>query len=692
MTLVALSAPEVDPEERALMLLLSRLVGMPKNRLLAPRVCRLLAGIYEIPGPFYEGSDHDAVNAELTARWQRARKSGGLLPQADLDRFFPAKILPAFAEVIASDPAEFVEAVAAHLGELASGVDEDGEPLLNDDGTPISTLTEVTITKRLAVAKRLTEELDELRKLSRKYGLGDVLDHWRADAVPKLPTARDLKAELRKADRSAPPLPVLRSCLRDMTQKIDRRLRLAGAGRHRGTYTLLRNRVIIVLCALGLRSGTIRRLLVEDFIPELELMPGVVAPALRLRHLKGLNVVREYPIPPMFGRWISEYLSYVRERGYEPAPDQPLLLPKSRSSWRGHRRLGRGMIYVAVVNTLARYAGGRLYSPHTLRHLCQQYAERAGADWLTEHEHDKETLPRPSGIGLPSSVQTFADITLDHALQDIGDRYGDRDSEPARRWWRWITALGLHEYYCGDRGARKGIDLEAVRRAKERVQDLHADIARRRGHITKLEQERERLEQRKIERRRAADRDAETLDDVARFRVLLRLEELNDQMTFVSRQIERELRKLSPVEVELEAARTALEQAATTLKPVPDDVEPVLALPEVHLDADGAVAEEPDERPILRRTFDLREFHYALGGASVISAEQLRRYVRGVSAWTALFDDDGTGKPKGIFRPTPHKCVIAFDDLPLERYPVEVVERLDALMRQPPSGLIARAA
>ncbi len=682
---------ELTTTERALALVLSRMVGQPRARIYCHRLCLLIGGIYDVPGPFYAGSDHDSVNKELTRHWQRARKRDGLVPHEDVERFFPARILPALADVIANGPAEFVESIVIHLTEVATGLDDDGEQLLNDDGSPMQTLGDVAIAHRIEAARRFARELIELRKQSKRHELGGLLDEWTADNLPDFPTPKTLGAEARRLDRSAPPLAFYRRCLRETTARIDRQMRWSGQRRHNGMFTRLRNRMIVMLCGLGLRAGTIRRLCVGDYIPDFELMPGLVVPALRLRHLKQLDVVRIFPIPIEFARWIEQYLDYVRERGYEPDPDQPLLLPKNRMHWTPSWRLGRTMVYLAVVRTLAPFCKGRIYSPHTLRHLAEQYAVRAGSDWLREHDADKDTLPRPSGVGMPIAAQTFADSMLDHALQDMADRYGDVNNEQARRWWRWVVVQGVYDYYCGSRGAPKGIDVDAVRQAKERLQDLRADAAKRNGQITRLEQARDSVEQQKIERRRAAIREADALDEAARFRVQLQLDELNDQITYISRQIERELRELPALEVEIEHAKEALRAAATTLVPIADDAEPVLSV----LDFDETPDEdEPnvDEQPILRRTFDPNEFHWALGGHTVISAEQLRRYLRGQSAWQRLFDDDGTGKPKGVYRPTPHKCTISFDDLPLERYPAEVVERFERLMRQPPQRPQSKAA
>jgi integrase len=686
------AAPEAhQTDERVISLLLSRLVGIPQARLLASRICLLVGGIYEIPGPFYVGSDDDEANRRLTARWQRARKGDGLLPAEDIGRFFPPDIVAAIADVVASDPSDFTESVVAHLTELAAGCDDDGNVLLDESGKPLPTLGDTAISHRLAAARKLINELIELRKLSRKLDLGGALEQWTADAVPKLPTAKQLGAEMRRVDRSAPTLAMYRRCLREMTRQVDARLRRTGRRRHEGMITLLRNRVILMLCGLGLRRGTVRRLRMDDFVPEFELMPGVVVPAVRLRHLKGTNVVRYLPLPQLAAQWIQEYLAYVRECGYEPEPDQPLLLPKQRNRWATHRRTSATMIYGAVAGTLSRFTDGRVYSPHTLRHMCEEHAVLAGADWLREHETDKHTVQRPSGVGVPVAAQTFADVLLDHALHALADRYGDRDTEPARQWWRWVTALGVWEYYWGDRGAPKGIDLEAVRHAREKLQDIVAQEARVQAEIVQFDRERDRLEQQKVERRRAAMRDAEQLDDAERFRVQMELDELNDEIATVGRNIERQLRQLPELELRLRDARLALDEAARTLKPVPDEVEPVLSLEA--LDYGSTAASAVDDRPlILRRVFNLQEFHWALGGPTALSAEQLRRYVRGVSAWQCLFDDDGTGKPKGVFRPTPHKCTIEFDALPHQRYPVEVIERLEALMRQPPRTPLPRAA
>jgi hypothetical protein len=688
------AATTVDP--RVIDLLLSRLVGQRGTRRGSYQICHLVGGIHGVPGPFYNGSQNDELNEQVNALWRQVRRREMLLPDDVVRRYFPERLDTAIAEVIALGPVEFVDAVCTHLTELATGIDEDGIPLPRDpDGSAFKTLGDGAIESRIKAAKKLASELIELRKRSQALGLGKDLDEWTLDNLPKFPTPKSVGAEMRRVDRSAPPLLYVRRCLRDLTAEIDRRLRRTGRRRHEGTMRLLRNRVIIVLCALGLRSATVRRLLVEDFIPEFEVSAGVFCPALRLRHLKQLpGVVRYFPLPPLFASWIQQYLDYLAECGFDPEPTRPLILPGRRSSWRNARRPSGRLINQAVIRTLLPYSNGRLYSPHTLRHLCEQFAVRAGADWLRENEADADAVERPSGIGVPVASQTFADVTLDHALHDIADRYGDRDNEPARQWWRRIAALGLVEYYCGDRGAPKGIDLDDVRRARARLQDLHAEASRRAAKIAALEQKRDALEERKLQERRRALRDADALDGSARFRVQLQLDELNDEIMFFSRALESELRQLPQHELMLQEAQRQVRDAATTLKPMPDDSVPLRSL-------EGTEFEEPaeneqvgslDDAPILRRVFDLREFHWALGGPTALSAEQLRRYVRGASAWQCLFDDDGTGKPKGVFRPTPRKCVIAFDDLPLERYPVEVVERLDALMRQPPRKPFARAA
>jgi hypothetical protein len=417
--------------QRPIGLVLSRMVGEVRGRHVAPQICRLVAETFGIPGPWPDeeyslrdcGCDWDAI----AARWSLASPQGAPLADEVIGAFFPSRLWPAFWQLVVLGPVGATRMIEATLQAAGHGLTPRGEL------RPTGALSAVTVDSLSAAFGRFARAVIELRKQSQDSTLGLQLprefEQWTQVSLPKRRSAYALGArQQRRNNTKAVRLRLARLVLQHLNDRIERARQIHGQiGLH------LRNRALIGILLLGPRIGTVAALDVCDYERHHLCPDGTVGPALSFRRLKSLpGISRWRGIPPLLADWIEEYLAYY---ALTRQPDAPLW----RTKRAGERQLVRPTtvtLTAAVVASFARVQppeDGRLYRPHSLRHLAEQVCYEAAFAYLIDGRSG--LLHDEANRGVPANPQVFCDCLLDHALHDISDRYKDVNNEDGREIW-----------------------------------------------------------------------------------------------------------------------------------------------------------------------------------------------------------------------------------------------------------------
>lgn len=661
------------------------------------RLCRIVGAIADIEGPGKNGGWPVAKSVfrslgmkptELDQRWAAVEVDSRLLPPEVLGAFVPPRLWAALNEIVEAGPFEAWERGRAVLRAWAKGRELAGGPRRShahrkstlDHGG----LSEGTINTMMTAFFGFMRALDQVRVLNQNGKLemledASSLTRWNKADFPKQPSARDLGATPADTNRDAPSLRLIRLLLQMLCDEIET-LKQAPSGR-RSLFVLLRDRAMIgILVVTGLRRGALNRLKTGDLVEDYLFPDGISGPAIVPRPGKSLSLELKRPkgIPRVLFEWIKEYAEYA---GIWDEEDCPLWLPNNAKRRALRHPLDDDSIYQAVRARFTpkpqrRGSGpeasllsiaffqehdGRTYGPHQLRHAAEQIGFIVGLDWL---EENRTTLLQ-NGAGLPSNPQVFPDALLDHSMSSLGERYKDVASERGRLKWARECALGIGEYIFGERGARRGPDLDLI--AEKEAALEHAEARR-----TEVEVQLDTLEERIINQ-------GETLD-------------LKD-ILLGSVQMGRFARQLVALAEATERGRTELAEARKVEVAVPD----YLTNAELEALRENRTAlvvapeyDDQEEIPVLREWASLDEFHWALGGQTAISIETLRRWARGEKTRlaSALGLPEGTkgidgGRPACVERLSDRKQRILLNRLDWSRLPTQVQENLEAIRRLP---------
>lgn len=715
----------LEPEARFLVdLLRSRLVGVRKARGYTSPLCRLLAVLYQAeppasathaggggwPGPKTAKKSAGMKDDRLDRLWVLAEANTYLLPSQVLDSFFPPEICPALFAAIADGPVEFVEESYKVLTAWSSGLERDGSPRERGQLHELSSYVnavrrlgrELSQIRKIAVSeRRKREEIEQLRadgelaktsererrlRLSLTPGQESLIEQWRLEDLPDRKTNEELGAEPANRDRSAPPRRAVRRCLRSLTRKIDDLQRNPRARKRSGLFLPLRDRALMAVACLGFREATICSLRRCDFLPVHDFGDGKVGPALRVRNLKGLpGIVRIAAIPREVAEWILAYLEYVDAEGIPLLPEGPLWLPKRRTEWQSYQETSSSLVEMSIVRTLAPFVNGRKYSPHTFRHLAERYTFVGGLDWLTENRAmllDDENRP-----GIPSNPQTFCDVQLDHRLHDIVDRYKDINTEPGRRAWRRIAVEGLWAYLWGDRGARQGVDVEGIARAAERRRAAERFAEQTTELIQELRRRKRQFQQEKAAQREQAHARVDEMSEADYRRTRFELDRFDDMIAALDDEVSEAQETRVEAALELERARQGEREARALRVAIPDEVpdDQIVTDPAEILPMPRADRATPEKQ---RDFIDNYELQWAIG-EELLPISTLNRWLRGKlphppgDRRNLVTANPAGGYALGVSKPTPRRFQIAVNELPLENYHPDVVERIEWLLTRP---------
>lgn len=668
-----------EASERAVRLVLSRIVGEVKGRHVGPQICRLVGEAFAIPGPWpdeeYSLKDLDCDWDAIAARWTVVSAAGESLPDEVIAAFFPKRLWSSFWRLIALGPVGATRRIESTLQAAGHGLTLDGN--LRPNGA----LSAITVDGLSASFGRFARAVIELRKQSLDPSIASNLPSefgaWTRDALPQRRSAFELGArQQRRNNTKAVRLRLARLTLQMLDNHIERNRR---PSYQLGLY--LRNRVLIGILLLGPRIGTVAALDVGDYERAHKFPDGTIGPALHFRRLKGMpGVARWRGIPPTLGKWIDDYFAY-----FEIADDRaaPFWVTK-RQGDRQMRRPTTVTLSAAVTASFARVQpkeDSRDYRPHSLRHLAEQVCFDAALQYLNENR--RELLHDENGRGLPANPQVFCDCLLDHALHDISDRYKDINSADGREIWGRLAALLVWDYVWGSKGARTIPNIKRIREARVQLEEARRRETETRARIARLEDERESLGASADEQLHSVLGDLDALDDAAKWRAHFEQAAATRQLSRLDTEIKRKAFALVELARDVERAAREFELAQSSEMCVAD------ALTDDHaaqLEASPQLRPEttlPLGMTIARRVFNVDEFLWAFGGA--ITARDLGRCLEGCGSYEQLFVSAASdqGRPRGVTLADSGETLIAFDELPIERYHPAVIERLQWLMAFP---------
>lgn len=385
---------------------------------------------------------------------------------------------------------------------------------------------------------------------------------------------RSLNPDSFRADRTAPDLMSVRRAWRRLDEATAKKLSTK-RGR-KSARTIVRDRALIaVVLGTGMRIDAIARLRSCDFNPAHVFgLSGETGPAIRATPQKGRTDSVWKGVHPVVARCLNEYMDVV---GISPDSTEPL--------WPSSHKLDShsGNPAGTHTNSLAlRVTGspGRIkafvplpglpgssmphedptigFSPHTFRHLAEQFIFEAASDYLGEHPDERRFV----------TPQVIANAALDHAQTNDGLGYKDLDEPRRKEHLTRIGLVGLGEYIWGDRGARKAPDLLRVEAADRSVLEADAALA-----DAKARRETLRAEQRTA--MHVGDTDI-TVADLPTDELHVRLFEAQ-QISLGIDDLNDEIQQLTE---RLGHARLEAERARTTMVPV-DDFEEVADVPDV---------------------------------------------------------------------------------------------------------------
>lgn len=656
MSALRLVADALDPnEERIVMLAVSRLIGeMEGWRSYTYNLCRIIAALDGLDAqrgedgqlrevPFRDGKQ-EMLNQgwspeHLDRLWVAAQRQKRPLDREVVSAFVPEWLWPSVLRLIERGSEETIEEAREIFSCWASGLFANGEE--RPEGKRAVNNLNVYISALWALMRRLCDLRESAPKQDREHFEG-----WVRYDLPKQPSAEEFNAEESNRDRSAPPLLSVRRALKGICAEIERKK--TRSHWRKSMFEELRDRAVLGCLALyGMRAEALWRLDVDHFIREHTFPDGSVGAALVVPRVKRERVEHTKFMPSLVAEWIEEYLDYI-----DAKPGEPMWRPRGKA--RSQERLTQQTFTDILIRTLSPYCDGRIYSPHTLRHLASSLATLVGIEWI--RERPAEFLLGANGT--PSSPQTFSDILLGHALHHIADRYRDMDSKASREAWTKITVEGAWEWLWGDKGARKGPDLQLIAAAEQTV-------ARARVEKRGLEAQLDGLEQ-----------------QARRAKALTEKEGIGLVLDILTAS-----RALAEANARFERAVWKLDEARAVLVPIDDTASEVPQLEESELQL--VTYEDEAERELIRMKLLPDEFRWAVG-ADILPKSTLRRWMSGKLPHPAgdrrnLFDPPlpGAKYPEVVEVASAHKRYIRVDKLDPDRFHVDAWERIMELCRRP---------
>jgi len=428
---------------------------------------------------------------ELTELWEECENREGVqarLPLEIIDAFFQPRLWITLAKVLEDGPALACRRLDRAVRPLGK------QPSSYPGVAPDSTISEATLKTRLRGLRGFMGALCHLREQGHPSPL---LEPWIA-----LPRPAKVKARRANTDRSAPPLRTLRLVWQQLngqaqrkfgpldTQALNIRSR-ASYLRDYGGMFILRNRVLLMLFfLLGGRRDALSRLKVGDYDPRHRTPNGEIRPAICIR--PGKTVPMSQPrwkvLPAAAGLIIEIYLVWLETvEGRALRPEDPLIVRATRPlralSYAGVYNVFRGEpnnpAEVGLVPKDLRALSSpaelspeerRCYSPHTLRHAASQLAEISAQLYCSE-------VPTPVRPG--ALVKTL----LDHEVPEDPYGYLDVSTERGRERYAAICIEGIWRHLTTAEGARKSIDVPALRRSLRLRRAVEANLARVEGDL-----------------------------------------------------------------------------------------------------------------------------------------------------------------------------------------------------------------
>jgi hypothetical protein len=653
-------------------LLLSRIVGTRKGRDKISDLLRLVTAAWPVGRTSWPSTatalHRHHGSAVINELWDLHGEDDCLLPRDVVEPIIPSEARPAFWQFVAEGPAGAFRATDKVLRHWAAG--------RNLDGTPRERLSSGSIKNMIGARHRLAKLIVETREAAEAPELAVVLPvefaAWTPDAIPQRKTAADFNAVPANRDKPPPPLLVFRRALKAYDRFCQARARKGAP-----SIWWLRRRALLGILALGPRAQTVAALRAGHVIERHHFGGDTYGPALLYTVLKDQPGVTRYQgIPDLLFMWIREYADFV---GITDIPDAPLFRTK-RTTDRPDQTPKSKSISDMCETALKEFrlpGDSETYTSHTIRRLAEEFASIAGSLWIASHISDliHETA------GKPLDGQVWANFLLDHEPGDggISATYKSLKNSRVHEKWARMAALGVWEWVWEDNGARKAPDLTAIAAAEDHLATAVTDQRLAQARIGAL-----KVQERSLEAEKASvfvEGPTNSMDDVVR--EIREVHRIDLRVRTVRMEQDDERETLARCNAAVEEATSACGEARQALVPLDDflttdEVETLRRQADeiAHSEADEGVEEGPR---ILRRDGDIRDFAWAIG----MSESQARRYATKGSEWQMFFDDaPNSPYPKGVERPTERRTVIRFDELPLHRYPSEVVERLRWLMTQ----------
>jgi integrase len=615
---------------------------------------------------------------ELTHLWLEAEDRLGIrarLALELLDAFFMPRLWLPLANLVEAGPA-----LASRR--LDRSVSKTARSLSPYPGTePGATMSRDGLHSRLRGLRGFMGTLCTLHSLGYPSPL---LEPWLA-----LPSPAKVRAPRATTDRSGPPLRTLRLVWQELNEQVERKYgpdetaSVSFQARRRslwgsGGLRLLRNRVVLMLFViLGGRRDALSRLTIADYEPRHLTHDGDVRPAIRLRPGKTISMrqPRWKVLPPGAGAVIDTYLAWVETVEERPLrPSDPLILRSTRPlrslSSAGLYHLFRGEPKypgevglvpkdVRALSTAAELSveERRCYSPHSLRHTAARLADISAQAYCRE-------------VATPLGPRAFVQALLDHEIRDDPYGYLDFSTERGRERYAAICIEGIWRQLSTPEGARKSIDVPALRTALRLRRPLEADLARVDGKLTAQRSELESI----VSKRRGP------LSPDSVVRVVARQAELFGLIE--------EDRRLRDELAALNSEITAIKEDPRRLVAVPDsapDSEVVTDAEFVEADEDGIYSVMGRAARRVREWITVPE----LGELGGVSSAQARRWAAGQSL---PFSDGDPRNPWAasdvpLLSIGPRRRVIPAEGISSTFLAVDGrSERLTAMLSQWPSG------
>lgn len=403
----------------------------------------------------------------LGAYWRSARNTStdACYPIDWLLAFFPADLWPAVATLISWGPEHTrvrLESTALALAERKTTRQRRRRP----KGSP---LAHGTVDAWLTALMGLMSEFVELRTslmTSRRPALPiDLVDAW--VVVPPRPNLREAGIRRSGQDNSGPPLEVVQRTLRDLAIDYERNPEYP--------YHRLRRLLLLSLCAMyGIRATALRTARVADFVPDVIGPDGARRDVLVIRPGKTWDPdeVHRLPLPDQLGLWMRDWIALT---GRLIGDDGPLFPGKKPKPGMKLEPLSSVAFYAAIAGTKNGTQGSRAlipldgdpnlgYRQHGLRHTAQQLNQRAAVELKAENP----------GVFDHLTPEDFSRAVLGHSLaRSTPDVYRDLDRSKlthlvADKAWQILWGAGT---------ARTGLDPEAIKKARERMEVLSRAVS-----------------------------------------------------------------------------------------------------------------------------------------------------------------------------------------------------------------------